>query len=238
MHIEEGIETVPEKEKKAWHLHNHGGLNEVFYSPKGHPVFSLVYGSFPQELTIRLSTPVSNYARIGIQHGIMLSLYQKCVGLHGVTLLCGDEIVILSAPSGTGKTTLAKLLEKYCNAIIINGDFALLSPTADAVVFEPTPFCGTSGRALNHRFMVNRVIFLGQAKENNWRTLDGREAMIKFMSNAFVPEWDNFMQQAVQGNILSCVSMLKVNAYDFAPTKEAAEMFMKQLAENSQHRSE
>ena len=181
-------------------------------------------------VTVFIKKALDCYVRLGIQHALMISLLRECVGLHGVTLLCGNEIIILSAPSGTGKTTLGKLLEKYSDAIIINGDFALLTPTDDGVIFEPTPFCGSSGRCLNHRVRVNRVVFLEQGKTNEWRKLEEREAIIRFMSNAFVPTWDGGMQQAVQENILKCISMLKVNLFSFAPTQEAAEMFLNQLS--------
>ena len=57
--------------------------------------------------------------------------------------------------------------------------------------------------------------------------------MTQFMSNVFVPTWDYQLQQTVQNNILKCISMLKVNAYAFAPTQEAAEVFLKEVEADS-----
>lgn len=166
-----------------------------------------------------------NSIRMGTQFGLLLALNEKCIGLHGVTLLCGNEIVILSAPSGTGKTTLAHLLETYCDALMINGDFALLVPTDDGLMFEPTPFCGSSGRAFDHRVRVNRVVFLKQGKTNIWDSLTGREAMKQFMNNSFIPNWNVEMLHAVQGNVMKCISSIELNTFSFAPNREAAKAF-------------
>ena len=177
-------------------------------------------------VTVFVRNAMESYIRIGIQYGLMLALHQECIGLHGVTLLCGNEIIILSAPSGTGKTTLANLLEKYCDAITINGDFALLHPIGNRVIFEPTPFCGSSGRSLNHRFQVNRLVFLEQAKENHWHESYGREAINHFMNNCFLPTWNRNIQEIVRANIMKCIVSLQINTYGFTPTKEAAELFL------------
>ena len=159
----------------------------------------------------------------------MLALHDHCIGLHGVTLVIKNEIVILSAPSGTGKTTLSKLLETYSDAIVINGDFALLRPTEDGVIYEPTPFCGSSARSLNHRLKVNRVVFLEQGKSNIWRELNGREALTSFLSNSFVPEWNSGFEEKITSSTINCIEALNVNHYAFLPVQEAALYFEKQL---------
>ena len=232
--LEKASTAYISKQHDGWTILEGSGTSEAAYISKGKVIFTLQSGA-GNETVVHFQKALESYVRVGIHYGLMFALLRCCVGIHGVTLLCGYEIIILSAPSGTGKTTLAKLLEKYCDAIVINGDFALLTPTADGVIFEPTPFCGTSGRNLNHRVRVNRVVFLGQAKENHWHELDGREAVSRFMSNAFIPTWDSSMQQTVQENILKCVSMLKMNAYDFAPTQEAARVFLKCMEADPSH---
>ncbi len=234
VNLEEKMEERFADLSSGWEAHNDQIIPLIAYIHKGKAVFSLRCVS-PYNVTVYLRKALSSYLRIGVQYGVTCALYQECIGMHGVTLLCGDEMILLSAPSGTGKTTLANLLEKYCDSVVINGDFALLVPTEHGVIFEPTPFCGTSGRSLNHRVKLNRVVFLGQAKENRWRKLDWRESLSRFMSNAFIPDWDKDMLQAVQENILKCMSMVNVNAYDFAPTQEAAELFLKKIEEGSYH---
>lgn len=206
-----------------------GGELLNVYTRGTKPLFALQHLQCQKKVKIYLASEKSNVTRLGAQFGLLTALYQEFVGIHGVTVLCGNEIVILSAPSGTGKTTMAKLLEKHCDAIIINGDFALLCPTEQGVIFEPTPFCGTSGRNLNHRLRVNRIVFLDQARENIWRELGGQESLKRFMSNCFIPTWGDVLSQTIQETILKCIPMLKVNAYSFFPAEEAASTFINQL---------
>lgn len=213
----------------GWFKLDHEGNHVAYYVVRGKAVLEFQYYYTTRRVTVCISNFLDSYVRLGAHYGLMIALYQKCIGLHGVTVLCGKEIVILSAPSGTGKTTLSRLLERYCDAVTINGDFALLSLTDNEVMFEPTPFCGTSRRCLNHRFRVDRIVFLGQAKTNQWQSLTGRQALIYFLNNCFVPSWDSKLEKAVQDNIMRCISCVKVNAYSFAPTKDAAEEFYKQL---------
>lgn len=215
-------------ESDGWHILNLDGTKQAAYILNKKMYFSLEKLG-QDEVIVRIGKALDTFTRIGIHYGLMFSLCESCIGLHGVTLLCGNEIIILSAPSGTGKTTLAGLLEKYCDAIVINGDFALLTPDEKHVIYEPTPFCGSSRRNLKHRFPINRVVFLAQAKENQWQTLNGREALKHFLSNAFVPTWDRNMQHMLQENILQCIASLHVNEYSFAPTQEAAETFFRHV---------
>lgn len=234
LRLESMLTTKNEIPEEGWSCSFYQNRHYAIYSEKRKPVFAVVYEDSMSEIIIHVRPALIGSVQLGIQYGMMLGLYQNCVGLHGVTLLCGDEVIILSAPSGTGKTTLAHLLENFSDAIVINGDFALLSVAPDGVVFEPTPFCGSSGRCLNHRVRVNRVVFLEQSPTNQWWAITSREAINRFMDNSFIPTWDERMEQTVQENILECISVVKVNVFSFAPTAKAAEMFSEQLRFNDE----
>ena len=208
----------------GWECRRSGDLYQTAYFQDKKALFMLEYGHPVEKVTVYLNEGFSYAVRPALQFGTLTALYRQCIGLHGVTVRCGDEIVILSAPSGTGKTTLSKLLEEYADATVINGDFALVSLSDEGVWFEPSPFCGSSGICLNHRVQVDRVVFLSQSMENQLSVLSPRQAVLQFMSNCFTPVWDPVLLRTVEDNILRCVSGVKVNAFGFAPDQDAAEI--------------
>lgn len=227
--LKEGLDFKNDVVHDGWMLFTSENLPKMIYFLGNQAIFSMQSCVYDNMLMICVKKPFDHYIRSGIQFGILTLLCHKCVGLHGVTLLCRNEIVILSAPSGTGKTTLAHLLEQYCDGLVINGDFALLTCSDEGVIFEPTPFCGTSQRCINRRVRVNRIVFLEQAEINEWKEATGRQAMIRFMSNSFIPTWDMDLQHSVETTISKCVSFLNINIFSFYPTQEAAEVFFDKL---------
>ncbi len=209
----------------GWNRSTRNAAKEAVFVSCGKANFSIAYDRAPAEGTVFVRKALDGFVRSGVLYGLLIALYRDYIGLHGVTLSCGGQTVILSAPSGTGKTTLAGLLEENCGARVINGDFALLSVGESGAMFEPTPFCGTSRVFTDERVRVDRIVFLEQARENRWRELSGRQSMLRLMSNAFVPSFDGGLQRAVQGNILRLMSAVQISAFAFAPEKEAAWAF-------------
>jgi len=220
-------------DSSGWHAYTNGNRWEVSYYTNGKKLFLLRCNSDKKTGIVVSEYMNKSSLRLGIQFSLMIGLHRECVGLHGVTLLCRDRIFILSAPSGTGKSTLASLLERYEEALVINGDFALLSYSDEGVMFEPTPFCGSSNRCLNHRVRVDCVVFLEQSETNEWKRLSGRQAFIHFMNNVFVPSWSREMAYVTEKNVIELISRLTVSQYAFAPFREAAEVFAYQLEKES-----
>lgn len=214
----------------GWSLDLQKAVKRAVYTHGGKAWFSLEYDWLANEVTVCARAALSCFVRSGMMYGMLTALHRSCIGMHGVTLVCKNQVIILSAPSGTGKTTLAGLLEKYCDARVINGDFALLSVSEDGVYFEPTPFCGTSRICMDERVKVDRIVFLAQSSMNVWKNLSGREAVISVLNNAFVPSFDSQLQQYVQSGILELMPFVETSNYAFAPTEAAARLFVDMIA--------
>lgn len=219
--------------QRGWSVQELNGKRIAVYAPNGKAHFALEYSPDANEATVYVKAALDSFVRLGALYGTLAVLHRECLGLHGVTLECGGETVILSAPSGTGKTTLAGLLEKHCGARVLNGDFALLSVGEGKVAFEPTPFCGSSGVCLNERAVVDRVVFLAQGLSNTWETLNGRQALTSFLSNVFVPEFDPRLQLAVQQNAFMALGSVKTNRFTFEPTAKAAQTFTERIKQKN-----
>ena len=222
--------VIGKAECAGWHHSYDGKIHRVRYAENGVVLFTLEYDQHPQCIWVYVAKHNTRHLKVALQFGLLVALSNIAVGLHGVTLICRDRAVILSAPSGTGKTTLSKLLEKHTESGTVNGDFALLScDTVEGIIFEPTPFCGTSNRCLNYRLKISGIVFLEQAEMNSWRKLSVRETLIRLLSNAFVPTWNEEIGALIEANILTIASEIPAWNFAFAPTEEAAKCFFNQL---------
>lgn len=82
--------------------------------------------------------------------------------LHCAYISCRNQAILFSAPSGTGKTTQARLWEKYRGSRTINGDRALLRTKNGQWHAEGWPVCGTSGICRNERLPLGAIVLLSQ----------------------------------------------------------------------------
>lgn len=214
----------------GWMTIRNGQEPIVCYCTCGVPSFSLALDSCNRRIELVIAEEYIHNAKVALNYALMLVLATECIGLHGATVICGHKAIILSAPSGTGKSTLANLLRAYCDVAIVNGDFALLHPNgSNQVIFEPTPFCGSSRICHNAGMFIDRIVFLKQAKENIWRDLSDRESLRFMMSNVFTPEWSAGAFEHIQNTVVDIVRAIPMSEYSFSPSPQAAHDFMKSL---------
>lgn len=105
--------------------------------------------------------------------------------LHSATIEVGGRAIAFLAPSGTGKSTQARLWEQYRNARQLNGDKNILFFKDDAAYAAGAPFCGTSGIFENYELELGALVFLQQAKTNTVHRLTGVEALKVLLDNCF-----------------------------------------------------
>lgn len=106
------------------------------------------------------------------------------VMFHGVAFQYGTGVYILTAPSGTGKSTQYRnLYTLYGERIqIINGDKPLLGPgEKEEIIVYPSPWNGKENWSGSIHGPLRAVILLEQAKENILTILDKKEAVVPIL---------------------------------------------------------
>lgn len=124
------------------------------------------------------------------------------VGLESMMLLHGGLILhaafikkegrglLFTAPSGTGKSTQARLWEEYRGASVLNGDRAGLRLHRGQWTAWGLPYAGTSGIYYNESAPISAIVVLRQGLENKIRRLTAAEAMRCCYPQITVHHWD------------------------------------------------
>ncbi len=109
---------------------------------------------------------------------------------HGVVMDYQDCGVILSAPSGTGKSTHSNKWRDLGLSTIINGDRSLCRYVNDTWTVFGMPWCGTSCISENRQVPISAIVVLEQHSENIVKQLEPLEALTKLLPNTFAPQWE------------------------------------------------
>lgn len=118
--------------------------------------------------------------RIVEQGGFIL--HASCVEHEGGAIL-------FTAPSGTGKSTQARLWQELRGAEIINGDrIAVLCD--NGIHAAGIPYSGSSGISKNVILPLRAIVYLAQAPQTTIRNMRGREAFCRVWEGISVNAWD------------------------------------------------
>jgi hypothetical protein len=109
---------------------------------------------------------------------------------HGVVMEYQGQGVILSAPSGTGKTTHSNIWLNLGLSTIINGDRALCRYINGSWTAFGMPWCGSSGISENRQVPIQAIVVLEQYNENIVDRLKPFEALKMLLPNVYAPKWE------------------------------------------------
>ena len=105
--------------------------------------------------------------------------------LHSAVIEKNGKAILFIAPTCTGKSTQAKLWEKFRGAKQLNGDKAGVRIADGIVKACGLPFCGTSGICEVYDLPVEALVILSQAKENQVARLNGMKALLTVSKNCY-----------------------------------------------------
>lgn len=117
-------------------------------------------------------------------------LQKEALVIHGALMEYDNKGIILSAPSGTGKSTHAHFWRDNYRALIINGDRSLCRKKNGIWTGYGMPWCGSSGEYINRDVPIRAIVVLQQAEENEVRLLTPLEGFQRMYENLVLPQWD------------------------------------------------
>lgn len=96
--------------------------------------------------------------------------------LHASAVLDQGQVILFSAPSGTGKSTQAALWQRCRHSRLVNGDRVLLHRKRDTWLACGWPMAGSSGVSIPCRAPIRALVLLDKAPQNTARRLSSGEA--------------------------------------------------------------
>ncbi|MDD4296606.1 MAG: hypothetical protein PHC69_06575 [Ruminiclostridium sp.] len=156
-------------------------------------------------------------------------LYKGGIVLHGAAIEHNGKGIIFTGISGSGKTTQAHLWQKYREALIINGDCPLVKINDGVLKVYGTPWCGTSGEAINRGVSLDAVVLVNQGERDVLKELYGSEAFLALLANVLHSNFDkNSLDLAIE-NLKGIISKVRVFECTFTISEKAVKILENEI---------
>lgn len=137
--------------------------------------------------------------------------------------------ILFVGPSGIGKTTQAELWQRYRDALIINGDMALVHEENGVFYGHGCPWHGSSPYCENRQAPLAGIVVLEQVQENRIQKLSGVRMIERVMKNVFLPHWYPAGVEAAMETLDRLLTKLPVYLLECRPDSEAVDVVERTL---------
>ena len=111
--------------------------------------------------------------------------------LHSAFIEWEGRAILFTAPSGTGKSTQARLWGEYMGVETINGDRSIVHQLPDGTFqVHGLPFCGSSQIHLDRQMPLGAIVFIEQAPENEATRMVPSQAYSKLYGEMSINSWN------------------------------------------------
>ena len=147
--------------------------------------------------------------------------------MHGAVVALDGFAYMFTAPSGTGKSTRAKLwLEEYPESIVVNGDKPLIKVTGGEAIAFGTPWCGKEGWNANIAAPLRAIFLLERADSDRVDSIERvtpNAAFPALLRQAYRPTDSATLRKTLY--LVSALSSI-VDIYRFksTPTRESVRL--------------
>jgi len=125
--------------------------------------------------------------------------------------------------SGMGKSTQARLWERWRGATILNEDRPAVTRGPAGPELHGTPWSGSSAKRLARSVPLAALVLLEQASANRARLLTSAEAIPRLLPRIFMPYWSAAGMETALSTVEQLVNRIKIVHLECRPDKGAIE---------------
>lgn len=153
---------------------------------------------------------------------------------NGILLHCAwirwrGKAILFTAPSGTGKSTQARLWCEYMDAELINGDRSAVRICDDRILACGIPMSGSSEVRKNEIMPVGAIVYLSQSPQNRIQRLRGAAAFRRVWEGCTVPSWDREDVSRMTDTVSGILSRVPVYHLACRPDWDAVQLLKENL---------
>ena len=149
--------------------------------------------------------------------------------MHAAAINHNDKGILFTAPSGIGKSTQAKLWQRYKQVEVLNDDRPIIRRSDGKWHVYGTPWSGSDLQILNKRVPLSAIIAIRQSTENSIRRLNSKEALAYVMPRCFLPYFNQQLMDTAIKHIGSVIKNTPIYLLSCKPDEEAVELVSKCL---------
>ena len=184
----------------------------------------------------RISLVVDNTETVGIISFEYLTrilpgslLLHNILTFHGVLMEYQGQGIIISAPSGTGKTTHARMWRDRYHSLIINGDRATVQRQDGIWTGFGLPWSGTSGEQINRSVPLKALVVLERGEKNDAHQITGLEAFGAVWPHLLYPGWDREMTGRAMDQLDIFLREIPIIRFSCRPDPESVDVLYHEI---------
>lgn len=159
-------------------------------------------------------------------------LEHRAAFLHASRIFVREKAILFAAPSGTGKTTQARLWRDCCGAEILGNDRTLLRKIDGTWQSFGYPLDGSDPVLRNAVAPLGAVVLLEQGPVNRVRNLLPRAGLPQLMRQSVLDSWNPFDQTSVLELLAELMADIPVLQLTCTPDARAVAALEAVLKEN------